>query len=96
MTVYSPLIFSLWYSTPDRQKCIFRGWKHGPPTLHVVLSHPHAIPIGAKKQKFGSFEKQLAPKFLFGYLATFWYFCNFFIPQIFLGDELRVVGVSCP
>jgi len=25
--------------------------------------------FGAKKQKFGSFEKRLAPKFLFGYLA---------------------------
>jgi len=52
--------------------------------------------FGAKKQKFCSFEKQLAPKFLFGYLATFWLFCNFFIPQIFLGEELTVVRVACP
>jgi len=28
----------------------------------------------AKDQKFGSFEKKLAPEFLFGYLATFWLF----------------------
>jgi len=32
--------------------------------------------FGVKKQKFGSFEKQLAPKFLFGYLATFLLFCD--------------------
>jgi len=30
--------------------------------------------FGAKNQKFGSFEKKLAPEFLFGYLATFWLF----------------------
>ena len=52
--------------------------------------------FGAKKQNFGSFEKQLAPKFLFGYLATFWLFCNVFVPQNFLGEELRVVRVACP
>jgi len=52
--------------------------------------------FGAKNQKFGSFEKQLAPKFLFGYLAAFGLFCNFFIPQIFLGEELRVVRLTCP
>jgi len=51
---------------------------------------------GAKKQKLDSFEKQLPLKFLFGYLATFWLFCNFFVPQIFLGEELRVVRVACP
>ena len=51
--------------------------------------------FGAKNQKFGSFEKQLAQKFLFGYLATFWLFCNFFVPQIFHGEELRVVRVAC-
>jgi len=52
--------------------------------------------FGDKNQKFGSVEKQLAPTFLFGYLATFWLFCNIFIPQIFLGEELRVVRVACP
>jgi len=35
-------------------------------------------------------------KFLFGYLAAFWLFCNFFVPQIFLGKELRVVRVAYP
>jgi len=30
------------------------------------------------------------------YLATFWLFCNSFVPQIFLGGELRVVRVACP
>jgi len=45
--------------------------------------------------QIGSFEKQLAPKFLFGYLATFWLFYNFSIPQIFLGEELRVVRAAC-
>jgi len=52
--------------------------------------------FGAKNQKFGSFEKQLAPKFLFGYLVIFGLLCNFFVPQIFLGEELRVVRVACP
>jgi len=52
--------------------------------------------FGGKNKKFGSFEKQLAPQFLFGYLATFWLFCSFFVPQIFLGEELRVVRVACP
>jgi len=28
------------------------------------------------------------------YLATFWLFCNFFVPQIFLGEEFRVVRVA--
>jgi len=51
--------------------------------------------FGAKKQKFGSFERRLAPKFLFGYLATFWLFRNFFVPQIFLGEELRVARAAC-
>jgi len=51
--------------------------------------------FGAKNQKLGSFENQLAPNFLFGYLAT-WHFCNIFIPQIFLGEELRVVRAACP
>ena len=37
----------------------------------------------AKNQKFGSFEKQLAPKFLFGYLATFWLFCNISFHKFF-------------
>ena len=44
--------------------------------------------FGVKNQKFAFFQKQLAPKFLFAYLATFWLFYNFFIPQIFLGEEL--------
>ena len=39
--------------------------------------------FGVKNQKFAFFQKQLAPKFLFAYLATFWLFYNFFIPQIF-------------
>jgi len=43
-----------------------------------------------KNQIFGSFERRLAPKFLFGYFATFWLFCNFFVSQIFLGEEVRV------
>jgi len=51
--------------------------------------------FGAKKQKFGSFEKRLTPKFLFGYLATFWLFCNFFVPEIFLGEKLGVAHVAC-
>ena len=37
--------------------------------------------FGAKNQKFGSFEKQLAPKFLFGY---FWLFCNISFHKFFL------------
>jgi len=45
--------------------------------------------FGAKNQTFGSFEKHLAPKFLFGCLANFWLFCNYFVPQIFLGKKLR-------
>jgi len=48
--------------------------------------------FGAKNQTFGSCEKHLAPKFLFGYL---WLFCNFFVPQIFFGKELRVAHVAC-
>jgi len=40
--------------------------------------------FGAKNQKFGSFEKQLAPKILFGYLATFWLFCNISFHKFFL------------
>jgi len=50
----------------------------------------------SQKPEIGSFEKQLATKFLFGYLATFLLFCNFFIPQMFLGEELREVRVACP
>jgi len=49
--------------------------------------------FGAKNQKFGSFEKQLAPKFLFGYFLAL---LQHFIPQIFLGEELRVVRAACP
>ena len=51
--------------------------------------------FGGKNKKFGSFEKQLAPKILFGYLATFWLFYNFFVPQLFL-EELRVGSIACP
>ena len=51
--------------------------------------------FGAKKHKFVSFEKHLAPNFLFGYLDTFWLFCNYFVPQIFLGEELRVTHLAC-
>jgi len=40
--------------------------------------------FGAQNQTFGSFEKQLAPKFLFGYLATFWLFCNISFHKFFL------------
>jgi len=40
--------------------------------------------FGAKNQKFGSFEKQLGPKCLFGYLATFWLFCNISFHKFFL------------
>jgi len=47
--------------------------------------------FGAKKQKFGSFEKRLAPKFLFGYLALL----QLIRSQIFLREELRVARVAC-
>ena len=66
---------------------------------NLVTDFSHGCQIdtfGAKNQKRGSFEKQLTPKIVFGYLATFWLFCNFFIPQIFLGEELRVVRVAYP
>jgi len=42
--------------------------------------------------EFGSFEKQLAPKFLFGYFLAL---LQHFVSQIFLGEELRVVHVAC-
>jgi len=51
--------------------------------------------FGVKNQKFGPFGKHMAPKFLFAYLATFWLFCNFFVPQFCLEKELRVAHVAC-
>ena len=49
----------------------------------------------SQNQKFGSLQKHLALECLFGYLATFWLFCNLFVPQIFLGKESRVAHVAC-
>jgi len=50
----------------------------------------------SQKPEIWLFSEAIGSKILFGYLATFWLFCNFFIPQIFLGEELRVVCVACP
>ena len=43
--------------------------------------------FGANKQKFGSFEKQLDPKFSFGYLATFWLFFATFLFNKFVLEK---------
>jgi len=54
-------------------------------SLKVIIGQGCQIgSFEAKNQKFGSFEKQLAPKFLFGYLITFWLFCNFSFQTFFL------------
>jgi len=61
-----------------------------------VMSEAQGCQIGSfggKNQKFGSSEKHLAPEILFGYLATFLLFCNFFVPHIFAWR--RVASGTC-
>jgi len=44
-----------------------------------------------KNETFGSLRSNWLQSF---YLATFWLFCDFFVPQIFPGEELQVVRVA--
>ena len=59
-------------------------WAIRHPWLTFVNQGCQVGSFGAKNHKFGSFEKQLAPKFSFGYLATFWLFCNISFHKLFL------------
>ena len=50
----------------------------------------------SQKPETWLFWEAVGSKIFIWLFGHFWLFCHFFIPQIFLGEELRGVRVACP